>query len=182
MLWRRVRLTRQIVEMRSRVDSRGRKAPVPWRTVAKQLGISEDTAQRYYADFAALREPVAPTSVVDDAIALRERMLEELDALWENCRDDHPSAAVGAMRAMLEIDVQRIELMQAAGKVPYNMSRWRAEADFSEIVRGCLIIMEKHGVGEPVLAEIHEFVRSRLPTAPDSNVRSIGAARRPNDA
>jgi predicted transcriptional regulator len=175
-LYRRVKLAREIAEMRARVDARGRSRPMTWRQIAKELGISEDTAQRYLRDGEQLAAPVVPNEVVEDAIALRERMLEELDEFWQANRDVHPSAAVGAMREMREVDAERMTLLQAIGKLPRNLTRWRAEADFNVIVREVLDVMEKDGVGEETLAKIHDVVRRHLPEQPD-NVRSISTAR-----
>lgn len=172
-VWTRSQRAREIAADRAVPTDSGK--PMTWGRIAKKHGITPRQAQRIYAqflDFEAAKHG-DPLAIVDDALLLREALLERLGEIVAS--DAQETAIVGAARAMREIDVERLELMQAVGRLPRSMTRWQSESDFAEIVRGVLSILEANSIGEPVLRQIQDLVRSRLPAQAD-NVRSIESA------
>lgn len=172
-LWQRAQRARTIAAERARIDVRGRRSPVPWKTIAARHGITTRQAQRIYTDFCAWEESQHdPLRTVDDAILLREALLDRLGDLAVS--GDSSSAQVGACRAMLDVDRERLELMQAVGRLPRNMARYRAEVEFVQIVDEILKTLEGRGVGRDALEEIQTVVHRHIDLhANEGNVRRL---------
>lgn len=158
-LWQRTQRARKIAAERAKLDGRGRR--VPWRTIASRHNITTRQAQRIYSDFCAWEESQHdPLSTVDEAILLREMLLDRLGELAVSA--DNSSAQVGACRAMLDIDRERLQLMQAVGRLPRNMARYRADVEFVQIVGEILEALEQRGVGRDAVEEIQAVVRRHI--------------------
>lgn len=171
-LWQRTQRARTIAAERARVGKDGRAAPVPWKTIASRHGITARHAERIYAEFCAWELSQAdPLRTVDESILLREELLHTLGALVEE--GDSPSAKVGACRAMLDVDRERLELMQAAGRLPRNLARYRAEAEFTTIVDEILDVLDRRGIERAALEDIQAIVRGHLGSRVEGNVTRL---------
>lgn len=160
-LWQRTQRARRIAAERARLDARGRRSPVPWKTIASRHDITARQAQRIYSDFCAWEESQHdPLSTVDEAILLRETLLDHLGELAVSA--DNSSAKVGACRAMLDMDRERLQLMQAVGRLPRNMARYRADVEFSMIVSEVSEVLERAGVGRETIEEIRQVAQRHL--------------------
>lgn len=147
--------------------------PRTWKDIAQEQGISARQAQEIYADFQRwdiyVKDPLAS---VDEAIAFLTALLEELGR--EILNGDNSNARVGASRAALEVLRQRIELQQAAGRMPRNLHRFRAEAAFVDISRQMIEVMRRRGVAPEVLAEVRDVTERYIPPARDNHTK-LGA-------
>lgn len=184
-IWVRMRLTEQVMKLRATHDGNGNEQrPKTWRAIGKQLGISYETARGYYADGLKWGEPQPVMDFVDMEIAFRERILVELSNTYSDARKSNPSAAVGALRLMLDVSHERILMMQAAGRIPRNLARFRQEADWTAIVREMMSILERNGIGGEVLLEMRNLVRRHAPDHAHKvdNVVEIGSARSADDS
>jgi len=160
----RVRRARGIAAERAKTDKRGKLAPTPWSAIGEKFGLSERQARRIYEDFCRWeRDQHDPLATVDEAIMLREAARDHLGELAVS--GDNSSAQVGAAKAMLDADRERLELMQAAGRLPRNLARFRAEADFMTIARQMVELMRKRGVPSDVLDEVRELTQRHVPTS-----------------
>lgn len=175
-VWLRIRRTEQVLKLRVSVDEKGNKVrPKSWRQIGKILGISYETARKYHADGLKWGERQDVLGLVDTEIAFREQILIELSKTYATCRLSNPSAAVGALKAMLDVSHERVQLLQAAGRVPRNLARWRQEAEWTTIVRELMGILERSGADREVLLQLQTLVRRHAPDHAD-NVRDIGTA------
>jgi hypothetical protein len=160
-LWQRAQRARTIAAERAGIDVRGRRLPVPWKTISGRHGITTRQAQRIYADFCAWEESQHdPLRTVDDAILLREALLDRLGELAVS--GDSSSAQVGACRAILDVDHERLELMQAVGRLPRNMARYRADVEFTLIVDEILEALKQHGIDRAGTEDIQAIVRRHI--------------------
>jgi len=91
---------------------------------------------------------------VADAVMLRELLSDHLGGLAVT--GDNSSAKVGAAEAMREIDREGLEPLQAMGRLPRNLKRYRGDVDYSTITKAVPAVMQKHGVGAEILDEIHD--------------------------
>lgn len=174
-LYLRIKQTKQVMTMRSRIV-KGETKPMTWRAIGKALGISHVTAMNYYADGMRWGEVEDVMGVVDSAIALRDHALIELSEVFHAAKYTQPAAAVGAVRAMMAIDLERVRMLQSAGRLPHNLARWRSEADFATITREFMAILERRGIGGEVLDELQTLVERHTPDHAE-NVRPISSAR-----
>ncbi len=158
----RVRRARGIAAERAKTDKRGKLAPTPWSAIGEKFGPSERQARRIYEDFCRWeRDQHDPLATVDEAIMLHEAARDHLGELAVS--GDNSSAQVGAAKAMLDADRERLELMQAVGRLPRNLHRFRAEADVITIAREMVEVMRKRGVLAEVLQEIRDVAERQLP-------------------
>lgn len=134
-----------------------------WTQVSRAVGLSVKAAQVAHNDYLSwdVEAPDALTTV-DRSIAIRSAAINRLDEIAHH--GDNASAQVGAIRAMLDADRERIELWQAAGRLPRNLRRFRAEAEFITVAREMVELMRKRGVPPEVLAEIREVALRHVPT------------------
>jgi len=153
----RVQRARAIAAERAKTDKRGKLAPTPWPAIGRKVGLSERQARRIYDDFQRWeRDQHDPLATVDEAILLRAAARDHLAELAVT--GDNSCAQVGAAKAMLDADRERLELMQAVGRLPRNLHRFRAEAEFITIAREMFELMRHRGVSDSVLTEIGEVV------------------------
>ena len=133
-----------------------------WTQVSSEVGLSVKAAQVAHNDYLSW-DVEAPDAMatVDRSIAIRSAVINRLDEIASN--GDNASAQVGAIRAMLDADRERMELLQAAGRLPRNLHRFRAEADFITIAREMVEVMRKRGVPAEVLQEIRDVAERQLP-------------------
>lgn len=158
----RLSLYDRVVRARAIAVERVGPKPTPWPQIAKRHGIGQSTAKAIYAEYLSWDVEVAdPFASVDEAIALHTGLLRQLTHEAEYA--DNSAARVGAAKAAIDVLRGRIELQQAMGRMPVSLKRLRAESDFGTITREVMEVMERRGVGEDVLAEIHETVRRHLP-------------------
>lgn len=158
-LWERVQRAKLIAGDRSRVPRR------TWAWIARHRGVSIATAKRIYADYLSWDIEVAdPLATVDEGIALFTVMLERLG--FEAVEADQASARVGAVRAMNDVLRERFLMLQAAGRLPRNLARYRAEAEFTTIVDEILDVLERRGVERDALEDIQAIVRGHMEGAP----------------
>lgn len=145
----RVRRAQQIARLRAEGKT--------WTQVSHAVGLSIKAAQVAHNDYLSW-DVEAPDALatVDRSIAIRSAAINRLDEIASN--GDNASAQVGAIRAMLDADRERMELMQAAGRLPRNLHRFRAEADFVTIAREMFELMRLSGVPDSVLTEVGEVV------------------------
>jgi hypothetical protein len=160
-LWQRTQRARTIAVERARVGKGGRAAPVPWRTIASRHGITARQAERIYVEFCAWELSQAdPLRTVDESILLREALLDQLGEIA--VAGDSSSAQVGASKAMLDVDRDRLQLMQAVGRVPRNLRRHQADVEFVTIVDEILDLLERRGVEREALKDIQAIVRAHI--------------------
>jgi len=158
----RVQRARAIAAERTKTNSRGKLAPKPWPAIGKQFGISERQARRIYEDFCHTEQDEHdPLAVIGEAIALRTEARDHLASLA--VEGDNVCAQIGATRAMVEMDDARLTFMQAAGRMPRNLVRYRADADFKVIVDEMPDVMARNGVAREVLEQMHDVVRRHRP-------------------
>lgn len=174
-LYQRVLRAEKIAAARGAVDTKGVPLPVPWASIAAEHGLSVRQAQNIYNDFVSYRERTSdPLEIVEREIMLRESLLDHLGALTLTARQ--PAAQVGAAKAMLEVAHERMQLLQAVGRLPRNLLRYQAETQFSAIVREMMEIMERSDIPPGVVEELNETVRRHLGRQ-DGNVVEIAAAK-----
>jgi hypothetical protein len=77
---------------------------------ARGAAVGDD--RRAQTDFRSLR----PAEVVDEAVAQLESVIEELARLAESTKND--AVRLGAVKARAAALIQRLELLQALGRVP----------------------------------------------------------------
>ncbi|MGI8715202.1 MAG: hypothetical protein ACR2NR_18875 [Solirubrobacteraceae bacterium] len=127
-----------------------------WTQVADEVGLSVKAAQMAYNDYLSWDVDVPdPMMTVDTSIAIRSAAIERLDEIAHT--GDNASAQVGAIRVMLDADRERMEMLQAAGRLPRDLHRFRAEAAFIAIFREMMAVMRHRGVPESVLTELREL-------------------------
>jgi len=145
----RVRRAQRIAQLRAE----GR----TWAEVSDEVGLSVKAAQVAHNDYLSWDVSVPNAmETVDRSIAIRSAAINRLDEIAHS--GDNASAQVGAIRAMLDADRERTELWQAAGRLPRNLHRFRAEAEFITIAREMLELMHRRGVPGSVLREVGEVV------------------------
>lgn len=135
-----------------------------WTQISNEVGLSIKAAQVAHNDYLSW-DVEAPDALatVDRSIAIRSAAINRLDEIAHS--GDNASAQVGAIRAMLDADRERLELMQAAGRMPRNLARFRAEAEFVDIARQMVELMRKRNVPSHVLDEIRELTQRHMPTS-----------------
>jgi len=152
----RVRRAQRIAQLRAEGKT--------WTQISNEVGLSIKAAQVAHNDYLSW-DVEAPDALatVDRSIAIRSAAINRLDEIAHS--GDNASAQVGAIRAMLDADRERLELMQAAGRMPRNLARFRAEAEFVDIARQMVELMRKRNVPSHVLDEIRELTQRHMPTS-----------------
>jgi len=150
----RVRRSQQIAQLRAEGKT--------WTQVSSEVGLSVKAAQVAHNDYLSWDVEVPDAlATVDRSIAIRSAAINRLDEIAHS--GDNASAQVGAIRAMLDADRERMELWQAAGRLPRNLHRFRAEAEFIAIAREMFELMHRRGVPGSVLREVGDVVNRHLP-------------------
>ncbi len=173
----RVRRAQRIAQLRA--------AGKTWTQVSDGVGPSAKAAQMAHNDYLAWDvETPDPMMTVDTSIAIRSAAIDRLDEIAHT--GDNASAQVGALRLMLDADRERLEILQASGRVPRNLHRYRAEADFMTIFREMVDLMHRLSVPDSVLQEVRELAarhvqhpsRNGNGRHPDSRVSGGGPGER----
>lgn len=173
----RIRLAREIAADRIRTSATGKKLkPLAWKTIAAKHDLSIRQCERIFKDLEGWEAEIAdPLAIIQRSIDLRTAAQDKLSQIADD--GDSSSARVGAIRQLIETDRDRLELLQAVGRLPKNMARYRAETDFVTIVREMLNVLEREKVPREILAELREIAERHLNTPiGDSNVTPIRKA------
>lgn len=154
-------LLQRVQRARAIAGERAKRPPTTWTAIAKKFGIGARTAQEIFDDYLSWDVEVKdPLGTVDETIGLFTVMLEQLG--HEATSGETSAARVGAVRAMTDIIRERFEMLQAAGRMPRNLSRYRAEAELSAIVRELLDVLERREVPRETLEELKAVAQRHL--------------------
>jgi hypothetical protein len=130
-----------------------------WATIAKRNGLSETMCRKIWRerrsaeDFRSLR----PAEVVDEAVAQLESVVEELAQLAASTRND--AVRLGAIKARAATLIQRLELLQALGRVPVAPRlRWEIGMEFT--ANAVLAIFDRYEVPHAATQELIDALRA----------------------
>jgi transposase len=130
-----------------------------WATIAERQGLSETMCRKIWRerrsgeDFRSLR----PAEVVDETVAQLESVVEELAQLAASTRND--AVRLGAIKARAATLIQRLELLQALGRVPVAPRlRWEIGMEFT--ANAVLAIFDRYEVPHAATQELIDALRS----------------------
>ena len=130
-----------------------------WATVAERHGLSETMCRNIWRerrsaeDFRTLR----PAEVVDEAVAQLEAVVEELAELAASTNND--AVRLGAIKARAATLIQRVELLQALGRVPVA-ARLRFEVNMEAAANAVLAILDRYGLPDSAAHELVDALRA----------------------
>ena len=113
----------------------------------------------------------AQREALADTLDAYQALINEAVALADEAQ--HESTQLGCMKLRFALLAARLGLCPGIGLVPSEIERARLEADFSQVARQMLHVLQRHGVPEHVLEEVIDTVEGRLPTAV-STISSVG--------
>ena len=144
--------------------------------VAGRFGVTPRQVRRVLAEHREGRprvDHIDPLEVVGDVLDGYEALAEELAELADRTR--HDGVRLGAIKARLEAQKAKIELLQAAGVLPADLPQLRVLRDVSMVGEVIIDVFNRHGVSIEARREIRDLLDGRgrgwKPVAP---TRSAG--------
>jgi hypothetical protein len=106
-----------------------------WSLIAQNHDVTDRHARRVAAE---QRDTAAPSLLQRDAIAIVEEVLHDFDTAIHElavlaAETDHDSSRLGAIKARLDVQRSRIELLQMVGALPRELAQVGVIIDLRQI-------------------------------------------------
>jgi hypothetical protein len=141
-----------------------------WATVAERHGLSErhcrEIVQRWRQAQPGLGDS-DPLEVVAEVLEQLEAVIERLSLLADEPVQD--SVKLGAVKALLAAQHERVELLMSVGLLPHNLGLVRHEVDVRRLIRTILEVFDRHGVASDVRMDVAEALRAGRVLGPSAN-------------
>jgi len=122
---------------------------LPWSVVAKRDGRTERQLRRVVDDYQRHVEDcdLAFSPLERDAVELVRMALDRLEIVRDTLTSiaanaETDAVAVGALRTALHAEAQVLELLQAVGKLPYDLGQMHRVIEERQLAEGMLAAME----------------------------------------
>jgi hypothetical protein len=130
--------------------------------VANRFAVTTRQVRRVLAEHRESRprlDNLDPLEVVVDVLDSYEALAAELAELAERTR--HDGVRLGAIRARLDANKARIDLLQAAGVLPAELPQLRVLRDVSMVSEVVIEVFDRHGVALEAQREIRDLLDGR---------------------
>jgi hypothetical protein len=141
---------------------RARPRPIAWKTIAKDVGLSERQAQEVYAQFIDWEKPLHdPMAVVEETI---DGLTVAMHEAWQTYADAAPgsSVRVQAIRTAADAAVTRLQVMRAAGRAPRSLAAPSFAAEMQTAFREFAELLGRHDVSDEVLRDFLGLAEARM--------------------
>jgi hypothetical protein len=149
-----------------------------WTRIADRHEISDRQARRIVAEYRQSRPALHehdPVEVVEETLEAYEAAIDELAILAETT--DHDSTRLGAIKARLDAQQERVELLTRIGVLPRDLGQAGVEIDLREIAARLDAVLSSPGVSPALREGVITALDPRSPEpAPLALVRTNGSA------
>jgi len=130
-----------------------------WATIAQRNGVSESQARNIWRERRSAEgfRTIRPDEIVDEAVAQLEAVVEELAELAASTNND--AVRLGAVKARAAALLQRIELLQALGRVPLA-PQLRYEVNIEATVNAVLQVFDRYNLPKSAAHELVDALRA----------------------
>jgi hypothetical protein len=141
-----------------------------WATIAQRHALSErhcrEIVQRWHQTRPGLGDR-DPLEAVAEVLEQLEGVIERLSLLADQPVQD--SVRLGALKALLAAQHERVELLMSVGLLPRDLGLVRHEIDIRRLTRTVMDVFDRHGVASDVRMDVAEALRAGRVLQPSAN-------------
>jgi hypothetical protein len=141
---------------------RAKAAPMTWAAIAAEEGLGISTVRNLHRKYMAYAQE-APDSkdLVDEHLFMLSEIISEMASMVEH--GDNSASKIGAAKVLVETTVRRIELLQAAGRVPRRLYVANEHRGMAAMVEDMAQVVTRHEMSDEVIVELRAVVARHDP-------------------